>query len=246
VKILALDLSTKTGWALLIDGKLFEAGRINLPDVPEDSRAPYPMHLIERSKRIAQTIAGLINTFQPNTIVIEETNQPGFGRSRDAQKQLEFIHYSVADTLWQMGKLAAYVSTSRWQKFAGVKLSADERKSNKSLAEKRDQAKADLKEQIASEVVAKYADRLNDCRDRKAKQAVRKEMAHEVKSRLKKAIRSIRIKEGGEVVGKKTLKHRSVEVCNRELRTNLKSGDHDIANAALLALGYYRSLERPA
>lgn len=238
MKILALDLSTKTGWALILDGKLFQAGRVSVPDPVPGSRPPMIL-LIERAKAIAQAIAGLVNTYQPNVIVIEETNQPGFGRSRDAQKQLEFIHFTVNDALWDMGKVPAYLATSRWQKFAGVKLTKEERASNKEANLKRQEHKAALRTQIEAEVVAEYMGRLDDCQDRKSKNAVRKQITHEVKSRFKKAVRSIRI----EGPSKKTLKHSSVEVCNREFRTQLKAGDHDVADAALLGLGYYRSIK---
>ena len=155
--VLALDLSTSTGWALLrqdADGAkpvVLRFGRIQVPPYEE---APYPWSFDRRSDAVAAEVAkvlhGLLSALVSDKvegdleIVIEESN---LGRSRYAQKSQEFIHKAVLQQLRFMTGLVFYVSSSAWRSTLNLRLTSGDKKQNSVLRKaKKQQEKIDKKQ----------------------------------------------------------------------------------------------------
>jgi hypothetical protein len=148
--ILALDLSTKSGYAVLsqeVGGpiKLHFYGTFCAP--PESTTKAYPFNFMDRAGLIAyqawHTMLRIHSRLglTPDFFVIEETN---IGRSRYSQKMLEFIHCAVLSRLSEDGLLAdrfRYINTSDWRKLLGVILSAEQKKTNARLSKAKSAAK---------------------------------------------------------------------------------------------------------
>jgi Holliday junction resolvasome RuvABC endonuclease subunit len=128
MKILGLDVSTKTGYAIIQDGVLLSKGLIKEPHVT--SSISEDVSILYRAINSAKRVCELILKEAPDTIVIEQTNA---GRFRSSQKQLEFIHCLVLYTMEQEKYLEriVYVDTSQWRSALGIKLSKEQRINNK-------------------------------------------------------------------------------------------------------------------
>lgn len=135
MRILGLDMATKTGFAILDDGKLISEGLLTIDktmhlDLMEDLR------LFLRAKAMANKIRDLINQYNPDQIFIEQTNQ---GKFRSSQKQLEFVHCLVIsgiyDSFFYLSKFA-YVNTSKWRSSLDVRLTKEQSKHNKKVKDK--------------------------------------------------------------------------------------------------------------
>lgn len=132
VKVLSLDLSTKTGWAVGVkEGNQFiraESGTLfqdkDAPKMLDD----YPHGMLATSERVGDKVSALVEKHQPDILVIEETN---LGRNRYSQKLLEWIHKDV------LTKTSAYkvnyISTSEWRKVLKISLSKEDKQHNKSV-----------------------------------------------------------------------------------------------------------------
>lgn len=141
-KILALDISTSAGWAFLDEGqpkKLIDFGMI----VNEDKISgygTYPESYVGAAEAMAIRLLELVLRFNPDKIVIEETNK---GRSRYTQKILEFIHCTLLILLRRDNHIqkVVYVNTSDWRKITGVELSKEDKKQNTKLSKAKSAAK---------------------------------------------------------------------------------------------------------
>lgn len=126
MKVLALDLSTKTGYALFEDGaQLIASGCLYTPAFEVFKVQTYPNCLINYAKSVASSVADLVSKTNPDIIVIEETNKTGRFGSRHSQKLLEWVHLLVLLTireLWpeQAEKTILYINTSDWRKKLGL------------------------------------------------------------------------------------------------------------------------------
>jgi hypothetical protein len=133
-KILSLDVSTKTGWALLTlndkDVTLIEFGQ-NAP-IKEPIGA-YPGNFLEWAHQCYDAIITLINKFKPDTLVIEETTSNS--KSAYSQKILEWIHYLVAKYIIESKIKAVYIMTGQWKSETEAKMTKDESKHNKMVKE---------------------------------------------------------------------------------------------------------------
>ena len=73
-RVLSLDISSKTGWALLISGPsslLLETyGKIPKTSEPE---GPYPASYVVWAYQVFGEIVKLIDSLRPDVLVIEET-----------------------------------------------------------------------------------------------------------------------------------------------------------------------------
>jgi hypothetical protein len=130
--VLALDLSTNTGWALIDPAeptKLKGYGNF----VSKETGQPYPFSFIDRAKVIAYKLAEYLESqvLSELVVVIEEVNM---SRARHSQKQLDFIHYAVLEVLARNGVHTVYVDTSQWRKRCGITLTKEQRKLNQTLA----------------------------------------------------------------------------------------------------------------
>lgn len=131
-RILTLDISTKTGWAIMVstlDGvELIDYGQ----DEPlEEPIGVYPSNYIEWAYTCFGRIMKLVERFAPEVLVIEETSSGS--KSIYSQKILEYIHFLVAKFIRETGIQSVYLLTEQWRRETGCKMSDDEKERNKEV-----------------------------------------------------------------------------------------------------------------
>lgn len=135
---LGLDISTKTGWAIVNDGRLVSHGLITAPN-PKLENVAEDFNMVLRAHEVVAQILSKIAETRPDKIVIEQTNQGSF---RSSQKQLEFLHclllWLVDRDQWPRMK---YVNTSEWRSNIGLALSKEQRDHNKNVKKKKAKGK---------------------------------------------------------------------------------------------------------
>jgi hypothetical protein len=135
---LALDVSTKTGWSVLIQDKatqkitLKEYGVEKLPMKIEDYGI-HPWYFIYAARAQVEQLTKLVIKAKPDVIVIEDTTR---GRARFSQKILEYLHCTLLISLDKYrNDLQAppvfYLSPSEWRKKLGLVLSKTDKQNNK-------------------------------------------------------------------------------------------------------------------
>lgn len=131
MKVLGLDMATKTGYAVVVDGKLEQHGLI------PNSNMEYPNDIanirsLKKAMDMAAKVLAKIQEVSPDLIIIEETNQGSF---RSTQKLLEFIHAFVLFNILNNGfsEKVNYVDTSKWRSVLQIRLSKDQKKHNKTV-----------------------------------------------------------------------------------------------------------------
>lgn len=130
--ILALDLSTSTGWSYFKGTQLVDYGSIVLKVPDLDYKDPhanpnYPYNLIDTANKIAEKIyEDLAVKYDIGIIYTEETCK---SRHPISQKILEFIHYAVCSKFRDKIKIV-YVRNNTWRKASEVYLRKDEKKQN--------------------------------------------------------------------------------------------------------------------
>jgi hypothetical protein len=131
-RILALDMSTKTGWALMIstDQSVFLEEYGTLPQIHEPE-GQYPINYVEWAHACVSGIFGLIDRLAPDTLVIEETVAGSKGVY--TQKILEWIHFLVAKFIKETNIRAIYLLTGTWRSEVGCKMTKEESKHNKKV-----------------------------------------------------------------------------------------------------------------
>lgn len=133
MKILGLDISTRTGWAFFEDAQLVSFGLIEKTKPSFDDYGEYPQNFILVALDVVDKILAKIEELKPDEIVIEEINKPGRFGSRFSQKILDFLHCLLILKL--SGHKVYYINTSDWRK-----------KLNLSVLETKKKAKPFLKE----------------------------------------------------------------------------------------------------
>lgn len=129
--ILALDLSSNTGWALLDkDKNILKYGNIKMTRATVRDFGVFPVSYVLAAQDVASQCAALVKQYNLDQIVIEETNH---GRASGySQKFLEYVHCLLLQGL--MGLIQPdqikYVATGDWRKTLGIKLSKEERVNN--------------------------------------------------------------------------------------------------------------------
>lgn len=83
--------------------------------------------MLERCRDLGERLGLLVKQVQPNIVVIEETN---LGRNRYSQKQLEWIHYQVLNSIRSFECAVFYVNTSDWRRKLGTTLTKEDKKLN--------------------------------------------------------------------------------------------------------------------
>lgn len=144
-RILALDMSTKTGWAVLdVEDnhfKLIDCG--TLPKESEPDSPPYPENYLDWSGKCIGYIEKIFQQFKPDEIVVEETAKGS--KNNMSQKIVEFVHYELAmqfTTGMMKGIPRTYYLTEEWRRIVGCKMNDEEKKQN---AEVRKQKKKKIK-----------------------------------------------------------------------------------------------------
>jgi hypothetical protein len=138
--VLALDLSTKPGWAVMSgsgDAPKLIAYGTNF-DIRETEPNPDfipDFHLLSKADLVAAFIRTLLMVYSPDEIWVEQTNA---GSYRTAQKQLEFIHCVFLQAMRSLNieKKINYVDTSAWRRGMEIKLSKEQKLHNKAVKKK--------------------------------------------------------------------------------------------------------------
>jgi Holliday junction resolvasome RuvABC endonuclease subunit len=155
MKVLSLDLSTKTGYAFfhMEKGKckIIKYGTLKSISKPKGN---YPCDYIDWSDKCSNAILEIWEEFNPEILVIEETAKGA--RNSFTQKILEWIHKEIAEEikLWtEEGNLKGYkyYLTEEWRRIAGCKMTSEELKHNA----KRSRRKAKAKKENTSITVIK-------------------------------------------------------------------------------------------
>jgi hypothetical protein len=130
VKVLALDVSTKTGWCVFEDGKLTRYGLIKNPKKIQEY-GKYPWSYLNATEAMAQQLLILTERETPDIIVVEETNG---SRARYTQKVLEFLHCCLLARLATSFKGEVYyINSSEWRKVVGMVMTNEDKKANRKL-----------------------------------------------------------------------------------------------------------------
>lgn len=203
-RLLALDLSSKTGWALwkstsLSEDKplqpytLAEYGLLKLGLGILEHPGAYPQNVKRAAWAMSDKVIELIHRVQPTHVVIEDTVP---GRQALSQRFLEWLHYVVlaeieSDIPLSRAPAVVYLRTGEWRHTVGLASTKKDRDNNR-MAKK-------LKE------LAKTSPEL-------AKQK-KKELG---------------------IRGKRTKKHYAVDMVNALWKLDFKVKDNDIADAILL------------
>jgi hypothetical protein len=145
-KLLALDLSTKTGWAYfetcgkseefgtaLENFKLVDNGLIKLGQNILTFEGEYPRNVMRAVWTQVDKVLDVVFKYEPSVIVIEDTVP---GRQALSQRFLEWLHYNLLSSIEsevradQMPKIV-YLKTGVWRQNVGLKQSKADAKNNK-------------------------------------------------------------------------------------------------------------------
>lgn len=225
MKVLAFDLSTKTGWALFENGKLSCFGQLKSSVVGDETHELYPQNFIAMANVMAQEVLKKVLSSKPDYIVTEETNK---GKNRFSQKQLEFIHFAVNTAV---SRKIYYIDTSDWRSTLGITLDKEQRKGNRTINAVRKaefdrlyKENAEYYKVILSQAEAQAA-------NKRELNSIRKLHDKKITKMTKDQMKKFRYKEEGKVVGKINCKTLSVNYANEHYNLKLKKKDNDIADA---------------
>jgi Holliday junction resolvasome RuvABC endonuclease subunit len=131
-RILALDTSTKTGYAVGVSSdsgiKLEDYGTLEQIHEPEGK---YPSNYVMWSYQIFKELEKLIVKTKPDSLVIEETSKGS--KNAMSQKILEFCHFLLAQHIMNTGIKSSYIMTGQWRKEIGCQMNDEEKLRNKEV-----------------------------------------------------------------------------------------------------------------
>jgi hypothetical protein len=219
-KVLALDMSTKTGWSLFhnmmddVGLQLIEYGQLEQIHTP---KGDYPGSFLVWADQVFEQVANLVDRVNPDVIVIEETSAGS--KAIYTQKILEWIHYLFAEFVVDRGTRIVYIMTEEWRRETGCSMSKEEKKRNAQVSKLKSKQR---KEILADESLTK----------------------EERDALLKK----VRAKVDGKIVGRTGRKHvnirRANEVFGSYFKEPLRKRDEDLADSLMLGFCYHlRSLK---
>jgi Holliday junction resolvasome RuvABC endonuclease subunit len=130
-RVLSLDISTKTGWTLLVSGdQLVLEAHGQIPQIHEpEGVGTYPNSYVVWAYRCFEKIMEVIEEQAPDVLVIEETSAGS--KAIYTQKILEWIHFLVAKFIREYSIKVIYLMTEQWRRETGCKMSKEESKHNK-------------------------------------------------------------------------------------------------------------------
>jgi hypothetical protein len=137
MRVLALDASTKSGWAIFSDGKLTESGQLeqvsvenfNVNDDP-NKQPIYPHNILEAAEKIGRRLQWFVKDNAPDIIVVENTVR---GKNRHTQRLLEWIHLEIVRRLRNVAPIV-YMDPSEWRAIVEMRLSKDDKKNNRDVS----------------------------------------------------------------------------------------------------------------
>ena len=131
-RILALDLSSKTGYASMLSSdfgiELEEHGILDQIHEPEGS---YPSNYVIWAHMVFNEIHKLIRKVEPDLLAIEET--VAGSKAVYSQKFLEWTHFLLASFIKESNIRAVYLLTGAWRSEVGAKMTKEESKHNKEV-----------------------------------------------------------------------------------------------------------------
>lgn len=142
-RVLSLDVSTKTGWALLVSNQ--ESYSLEAwGAVPKTSEpgGRYPNNYVDWAYQCFGAIVKLIDDHRPNVLVIEETASGS--KNLYSQKILEYTHFLIAKLIRDTGIKAIYLMTEEWRRLTGCQMSKEESKHNKEVKKFKDKNKTNI------------------------------------------------------------------------------------------------------
>jgi len=147
-RVLALDVSTKTGYAVVDMSKksfkLITSGTLPKESEPSTKEYQYPVNYLIWAGICMKHMVELFRKYNPDEFVIEETAKGS--KNNMSQKIVEFIHYEIADAFtmdgWFGNLPRTYYLTEEWRRICGCKMNNIEKKQN---AEVRKQKKKGIK-----------------------------------------------------------------------------------------------------
>jgi hypothetical protein len=131
-RVLALDMSSKTGWASMVstqDGIVLES--YGTCEQIHEPSGQYPGNYVAWAYICFGQIAELVDRFAPDVLVIEETVAGSKGVY--TQKILEWIHFLVAKFIKETNIRAIYLLTGSWRSETGCVMTKEESKHNKKV-----------------------------------------------------------------------------------------------------------------
>ncbi len=166
MRVLALDASTKSGWALFVDGELTDSGALapvkiedfNVNDDPHKS-PKYPYNIVDGAHKIARQVYDLVTgiAVRPDIVVIENTNK---GRNRHTQRILEFMHFTILMMLRDLPMDMVYMDTSEWRSIIGLWMNKEDLKNNRDVKAGKKRGKITKKHLAVRTVNARFGKKL--------------------------------------------------------------------------------------
>lgn len=155
-RVLSLDMSSKTGWALIVSGQdgvvLEESGVIQKTAEPIGQ---YPGNFVDWAYQVFGDIMKLIDRLKPDVLVLEET--VAGSKQVYSQKILEWIHFLVAKFIKESKIEAVYMLTGTWRAETGCVMTTAEKAKNKAVRDykKKVEAETGTKPQAAYDINGK-------------------------------------------------------------------------------------------
>jgi Holliday junction resolvasome RuvABC endonuclease subunit len=142
-RVLSLDISTKTGWALMIIEnnaiKLEKYGVIPQVQKPEGE---YPGCFVDWAYLCFYGIVKIIEDCKADVLVIEETCANS--KSSHSQKILEFSHFLVAKYIQENKIKSKYMLTGEWRGIMDCRMNQKEREKNKEVRDYKKKNKSSI------------------------------------------------------------------------------------------------------
>lgn len=131
-RVLSLDISSKTGWALLVSTPeeiCLEAYGVEKAISEPDG--DYPTNFVDWAMICFGRISDLINKYKPDVLVIEETGKGS--KSVYSQKILEYIHFLLASFIKETKIKAVYLMSGTWRSETRSVMTKEEKQKNKDV-----------------------------------------------------------------------------------------------------------------
>lgn len=112
MKVLALDLSTKsTGWAIFEGKELIDKGCVV---------ATSP-NVLNRISTIVEELKVIHNRYLPQKVIVEEVLPDDVKHNQTVYKALMYLQASVALEFNKYGKILEFYTASEWRKKCGIR-----------------------------------------------------------------------------------------------------------------------------
>lgn len=112
MKILALDLSTKSaGWAIFDEKKLIDYGCVTATN----------SNVLNRIPTIVEELKTIYNKYLPQEIIVEEVLPEDVGHNGSVYKALMYLQALVAIEFNKYGKKLEFYTASEWRRKCGIR-----------------------------------------------------------------------------------------------------------------------------